>query len=207
MRLFIVRHGQTAWNAAKVFRGRKNIPLSPTGLHQAELVAGRLTREGIRRVISSPLDRARQTATPLATRLGLETEIDERLIDICYGAWEGRPDEEIRAEFPDLYARWTTRPAKVRFPGGETLEEVARRTMPAVEEYVAAGLDAALFTHRVVVKVLLLCLSDLSVDGFWNERVGTAGISLYQSGGVDEGFAFKNDTAHLASLGLTEADF
>ena len=82
MRIFIARHGQTTWNVASVFRERKDIPLSEIGFRQADLVAERLAGEGIRRLVSSPLDRARQTAAPLAARLGLRVETDNRLIDI-----------------------------------------------------------------------------------------------------------------------------
>ena len=207
MKLFIIRHGQTAWNASKVFRGRKDIPLSDVGRRQAELAAERLADQGIRRIISSPLARARQTAEPLAARLALAVEPDDRLIDISYGTWEGQGDEQIRASFPDLHVRWTTHPDTIRFPGGETLAEVASRAVPAIRDYAAAGLDVALFTHRVVAKVLLLCLSGRGVEEFWGEPVSTGGISLYESGVADGRLRYKNETAHLASLGLIEADF
>ena len=115
--------------------------------------------------------------------------------------------DDRRQAFPELYAQWKSVPGAVRFPQGETLHEVMARVMPAVNDYIAAGQDTAIFTHRVVVKLLLLGLSGGDVNGFWLAQSCTASISCLEVRNGSSRFVFKNQDEHLAVLGLKEADF
>ena len=92
-----VRHGETAHNRDGRLQGRVDLELSERGLDQAARLAGRFAGATITNVFSSPLRRARQTAAAIAEVCGCEVEVDDRLIELDYGDWDGRPLAEIRA--------------------------------------------------------------------------------------------------------------
>lgn len=129
--LILWRHGETEYNAARRIQGRVDIPLSEVGYAQAEAASVALAELGISRIVSSPLQRARQTAEVLAERLGLEVEIREDLIERSFGVWEGRTREEMAEGWPEAFARWRD--------GGEPGVEGAE-TRAAVGERVGAVL-------------------------------------------------------------------
>lgn len=123
--LYLVRHGETEWNAARRIQGRTDIPLNETGRQQAREAAELLARRRWHGVYTSPLGRARETASIIAERLGLDgvTAIDA-LVERDYGEAEGMGFDEIEALYPE----------GVRAPGQETREEVAARVVPALLE-------------------------------------------------------------------------
>ena len=176
---YLVRHGETAHNVGRVYRGRADVPLNETGLAQAERLAELLANREISAIYSSPLSRAVQTARPLASRLGLAVTEDAALVDIDYGVWTGRPAEEAEGEDPELAALWREAPERVTFPGGESLVEVRDRTWPRLVELARrhqGGVFAAV-AHRVVLKVLLAEAVGAGPRAFWRIRVDTASIS------------------------------
>lgn len=126
--IYLVRHGQTAFNRERRLQGHVDSPLTELGRRQAEAVAGllaALTRgEPGWRVISSPLGRARDTATAVAAALGAEVEEDRRLIELSWGDWDGRLRSELEAACPDAFGRsgWA-----FDAPTGETYDAVCAR--------------------------------------------------------------------------------
>jgi probable phosphoglycerate mutase len=130
--IYLVRHGQTAWNVERRMQGRRESPLTPLGERQAaamaKLLAGLVASDppGSWRLVSSPLGRARQTAAFIAGSVGAAVEIDERLAEIAFGEWEGRLREEVAPQHPELFAtpEWLFSP-----PGGETYEDVRARVV------------------------------------------------------------------------------
>lgn len=136
-RIIFWRHGRTSWNAEQRFQGQTDIPLDDTGVSQAERAAGMLATLRPCRIICSDLQRARQTAEPLARILDLEPILDERLRETFAGEWEGLQRPELESGYPEQLQRWSAY-ADVR-PGvtGETRLEVAERVVLAVEQ----GLD------------------------------------------------------------------
>jgi probable phosphoglycerate mutase len=126
--LLIVRHGQTAWNKDLHFRGRANLPLDEIGLNQAEVVARRLVAEfQPAALLSSPLQRARQTAEAIAQATQLNLQDEESLIDLDYGQFSGLSPTEAEVKFPALHRAWFNVPHTVHFPAGESLDDVRAR--------------------------------------------------------------------------------
>jgi phosphoserine phosphatase len=151
----IARHGETTWNAVGRYQGRLETPLSPLGQAQARALAGALRDTGIRRIISSPLARCVQTALPLSSFTGVPIETEPLLLEIAHGTWEGRYRDEIARNEPVLYYEWREHPERVRFVGGESLEDVAKRW----REFVATfdpSVDSLLMTHDIVVRLAVL---------------------------------------------------
>jgi len=204
-RIILVRHGQTAWNidagGDERFRGRTDLPLDNTGLAQAHALAARLTDHLIVAVYSSPLQRAVQTAQPIAQRLGLPVQPLPGLIDINYGDWQGLSHSGVARTYPNLYQRWLEKPHLVKFPGGESLRQVRRRAMTALRQVVARheGNVVLLVAHQVVNKVLVCAMLGLDNSHFWCIRQDNACINVFDHQDGAFTAVLINDTCHLIS--------
>jgi broad specificity phosphatase PhoE len=119
--LILVRHGRTEANATALLQGRLDLPLDDVGLRQAREVARAIGP--VDRVISSPLLRATQTAEPF----GAATTVDDRWLELDYGAYDGMPLAEVPA---DSWVRWRTDP-DFATPGGESMGELNVRVRAA----------------------------------------------------------------------------
>ena len=127
MKLYIARHVETPWNVENRVSGRTDVPLTERGLQQAQELAKNAVGKGIEVIIASPLLRARQTAQAVSDAIGVPIQIDERLIELEFGAFEGGPRSDpdfqyTRAQFP------------TRYPGGESAFQLAHRVYSALED-------------------------------------------------------------------------
>ncbi len=158
---------------------------------------------GLQAVYTSPLSRARETARPLAEAAGVEVQVEEGLVDMSFGRWEGRPRAQVEQEDPALYQTWLTQPERFRAPEGETLSEVVARAWPAMGDIAARhqGGRAAIMTHRVVCKVLLCAALGAGEAAFRRVRVDTASISLLHASDDLWVVTQLNDTHHLQAIG------
>jgi broad specificity phosphatase PhoE len=207
--IFLVRHGETAWNAGEIFRGRADISLNEKGIVQAKLLGDYLKKSRLEAVYSSPLQRAVSTAERIAGPHSLDVKIEPALIDMDYGEWQGMPLTEVKKIYEKLYIKWKASPEKVKFPGGDSLDDVRSRAITAVNKIVKKHKGSVvLVSHRVVNKVLICALLGLDNSRFWNIRQETCGISsfLYEE---DEFILTKhNDTSFLGnSSGEGQNDF
>jgi broad specificity phosphatase PhoE len=176
--LVLVRHGESAANAAGELLGRRESPLTERGRGQVTALAGVLAARPIARVVTSPLGRARDTAAALG--LGPAVEVDERWIEVDYGELEGRRLSDVPA---DVWRRWRVDPS-FRPPGGETLEEVGARVRAACDELFAApgqgargeG-DVVVVSHVSPIKAAV-AWSLGAADGIaWRLQLATASIT------------------------------
>jgi broad specificity phosphatase PhoE len=135
----LLRHGQTALSLERRFAGRGDVALSKEGLKQVRQAARFLARGGVQVIVSSPLQRARQTADAAAKLTGAPVVTDDSLAEADFGSWEGLTFAEVQQRWPDELSAWMTNP-DVSPPGGESFAAVARR--------VLAGLDLRLKEHR-----------------------------------------------------------
>jgi probable phosphoglycerate mutase len=209
-RLVVVRHGQTAWNVGagpERFRGRADLPLDDVGQAQAAALAARLAGEPIAAIYASPLQRTQHTVAPLATRLGLEVEPHDGLIDIDYGQFQGLDHDQAAAAYPGMYWQWCTAPGQVRFPGGEGLADVQARLLSFLAALTTARPDqtVALAGHQIVNKVLACTLLGLDLDQIWRIHQDPACANVYQQVAGTWHTLCLNDTCHLQALGSWEA--
>lgn len=120
--LIMIRHGVTAWNKERRFQGQIDIPLDDEGLRQAQLLGQSMAGAALAAVYASDLTRARQTAEPLASAIGLPVVAEPGLRERHYGAFEGRTWDELQREHAADFARWRAREPDFSLPGGgETL--------------------------------------------------------------------------------------
>ncbi len=145
-KVYLVRHGETAWTISRQHTGRTDIPLTERGEREAREVGARLTALRFDRILSSPLQRARRTAELAMPRSWVEA--DDDLMEWDYGAYEGRRTVDIEAERPG----W--RLFRDGCPGGETLDSVGARADRVVGRIRAGGGDVLLFAHREILRIL-----------------------------------------------------
>ncbi len=156
-RLLLLRHGQTELSRQRRYSGRGNPELTETGRRQAAAAARYLaTKGGIAAVVSSPLQRAYDTASAAADALGLPVRVDDDLIETDFGAWEGLTFAETAERHPDLHGRWL-RDTGLRPPGGESFDDVADRVHRARDRIVADHGDGTVLvvSHVTPIKTLL----------------------------------------------------
>lgn len=200
--IYLVRHGQTAWNKEEIFRGRTDIPLDETGLKQAELAAEYFKGMAIQDIYSSPLSRAWQTAEKISRFHHLRVQPLEGLIDMSFGNWEGHAHQEIREIDAETYRQWRDEPHLARLPGGERLEDVKKRAMGALEEVIRLHPEKilVLVSHRVVNKVLICGILGIDNSHFWQIAQDTTAINLIQYKRGRYVLSFMNETCHLKVL-------
>ena len=200
--IYLVRHGETAWNREEIFRGRTDVPLNETGMKQAELAGQYFKRMEIHAIYSSPLSRAWQTAQKISQIYQLKVELLEGIIDISFGNWEGHPHQEIRKMDSETYRQWVESPHLVKLLGGESLDDVKKRAMAALEEVIRKHPQKAvvLVSHRVVCKVLICAILGIDNSHFWQIAQDATAINLIQYKNGKYILSLMNETCHLKAL-------
>jgi broad specificity phosphatase PhoE len=200
IRLFVIRHGQTADNVQMRYLGRRDEPLTDVGRRQADQTAVALSSFPIKAVYTSPLLRAADTAARIQNACSATLYEDTRLIEGSFGRWEGlRRDEVIRRGSPDvdLLAQWET-DASCAPPGGESLEDIQSRVIRLVKELQQqrSGCSVALVSHVGPIKALLAYALDIPLLATQRLFLDPCSISVIDCG--EQPFVrLFNSHAHL----------
>ena len=208
--IILIRHGETDWNREQVFRGRIDVALNEVGVTQARAVQDSLKDTEIDGIYSSPLSRAFETATIVGENRNVAVRGEEGFIDIDFGAWQGLSHQKVKEEYQDLYETWLRQPHLVIFPKGESLEDVQKRSIQALEGIVKnnPGKTLVLVSHRVVLKVLLCTILGLELSHFWYIRQDTCAINRFELKDGNYFLTLLNDTCHLRVVqGASQVDF
>ncbi|HSA81750.1 MAG TPA: histidine phosphatase family protein [Geminicoccaceae bacterium] len=149
--LLLIRHGPTAWNRSGRIQGRADLGLSARG--RAEVVAWRLPAAWAEaRWLTSPLRRAQETAALLTDR---PIVVEPRLIEMDWGAWEGRRGVDLRAAAPDDLADAEARGIDLRPPAGESPREVCERLQALCADLVTDPAPVVAVCHKGVIRAAL----------------------------------------------------
>ena len=214
IRLVIVRHGRTAWNASgdrgRRFRGTVDLPLTEDGVAQAQATARCLSNWPLSAVYSSPLQRALHTAELIAGPHGLAPELVEGLDSMDYGDWAGQLDVDVAHRWPELYRRWRQDPFGIQIPGGESTADLRDRAVVALHSALdrhADGETIAVISHQVVTKSLICALAGLPGEAYWRFRQDLCNLSRFDCEPVDHTSTLVglNDTCHLGEALPTAA--
>jgi broad specificity phosphatase PhoE len=199
-KVYVARHGETTWNLAGRYQGRRESGLSALGVRQGLALASAFSRERtVQRIVSSPLLRCAATATFVGDALDLPVETDDDLIEIAHGTWEGRLRDEIAANDPERWRTWREDPARVSFEGGETLAGVQARWRAFTQRFDRSR-ETLVVTHDAVVRVALLTVTGGALDEFWNVPVENAAYAVFEADDAGWRLVEPCVTAHLASL-------
>lgn len=178
--LIFVRHGQTEWSLSGRYQGRSDLPLVAQGREQAFQTGLRLRGEGVGSILTSPLRRARETGEIIAETLGLDApDVDHRLAELAYGAWEGRTQAEIRSRWPDQLRQWKRAPESATFPGGECLADLRERLRLFLVDPMWAmhhGGSVLVVSHAGVIRAALLEAAQQPFSMFRQITVSTASV-------------------------------
>lgn len=175
-RLILVRHAESAHNAAGLFVGRSDPPLSERGVAQAAALATGLTGLPVEHVYSSPLARALSTAQAISEATGAPITTDERLIELDYGDWEGRPVAELIASGEFHRATASTDFTPSRGESLSALDSRVRLLLGEIAQQEFSG-NAVLVAHMGPVKVGVLWALGAGLEGFARLRVDAASVS------------------------------
>jgi probable phosphoglycerate mutase len=173
-RVFLARHGQTAYNREGRFQGQQEIPLDETGRAQAAELAERAVPYGFAALWCSPLLRARETADAVAARIGLELLEDARLMETDAGDWTDRTFAEVRAQAPELFDAFASGEPGFAFPGGESFAQQEVRVQAALAEVERGSLPALVVCHGMVIRAAIYVRSGRDATMF--KRVPNAAI-------------------------------
>jgi alpha-ribazole phosphatase/probable phosphoglycerate mutase len=200
-RLLLARHGQSLSNAVRRFQGHLDIPLSDLGRQQAHALGEALRRRPPAAIYTSPMSRARETATIAGAAVGVAATPVEDLRELSLGEWEGLTVDEVRALPGDPYTQWVRDPVVGLPPGGEPLAEVQRRVVAAIEGIGAAHPDTGdvlIVCHGGVISVYLAHWLGLPLSAIWRVTVSNCSLSEVAPPRVLR----VNDVDHLDRAGL-----
>jgi probable phosphoglycerate mutase len=178
-RVILVRHGETEWNRVGRYQGFARTSLNEHGRWQARQVAERLAGRDVEAIYASDLPRARETAGPIAARLGLPLHLSETLRENDVGEWEGLTVPEIQVQHPDNWAAWLAAPLETQRGGGESLGEMAARVAKALECWQVdhVGKTIVAVTHGGPIKALVCLMTEQAPSFRLHLRIGNASIT------------------------------
>jgi broad specificity phosphatase PhoE len=169
MQLWLIRHGETEWSLSGAHTSRTDIPLTERGKERAAKIRDYLAQRKFSLVLSSPLQRARETCR-IAGYADV-AQIEENLREWDYGIFEGRTTADIRKDQPD----WSIWDSPV--PEGEPVEHVAARAQKVIDRALEAGGDVALFAHAHILRILAATWLGLEPRGGRLFALGTGSVS------------------------------
>lgn len=203
--VILARHGETRLNVERRFRGRADPPLSEDGRIQARRLGAALATPNVPVILSSPRLRARETAAAIAEHAGAPYEVDPRLDDVDYGKWTGLTAAEAKARWPELYTDYVDDPALVRFPGGESIENLAARAGEVLLAPARSEAAAVFVTHDIVIRVLLCAVLGCPLRAMHQLRIDLASSTALHVATSVIRLEWMNNTCHLPSSTEREA--
>jgi probable phosphomutase (TIGR03848 family) len=178
--LVLIRHAMTDWADKRLSGWLPGIHLNASGCSQAELLPRRLDGIRLAALYCSPLERARETARPLAEAVGLAVQVRQDLIEADCGDWAGRTLEELQKE--DLWPVLHVYPGGVRFPSGESFAQVQARMVAELDAIRGAhpGETVAVVSHADPLKIAVAYYTGLPLDLFHRLSISPASVSALE---------------------------
>lgn len=199
-KILLTRHGHVDGIQPERFRGRAELALTELGKAQAQALARRIAAHWKpATVYTSPLQRCVVTGTAIASACGVGAAPLSGLMDIDYGQWQMRTHDEVKAEAPEAYRQWKTTPQRVRFPGGESLQDLLARAADVLRLVLErhAGETVVLVGHDSVNRALLLQLLDAPLSAYGRLVQDPCTLNEIDIEGGEVRIERINDTSHL----------
>jgi len=199
-RLLLTRHGHVDGIKPPRFRGRAELALTPAGVAQAKALAQRIARQWKPvAIFTSGLQRCVVTGNAIAIATGAPASVADGLMDLDYGAWQMRTHDEIKAEAPEAFRLWHEAPHLMRFPGGESLQDLVARTSDALRTVLARhpGQTVVMVGHDSVNRALLVQLLDQPLAAYWKLAQDPCTLNEIDIDGSKVTIRRVNDTSHL----------
>lgn len=181
-RLFLVRHGETDWNAAKRYLGQTDLPLNVTGRRQVEHLAQELREVNFLRCYTSDLIRARQTASTILQDHSTDLIIEPALREASFGNWEGLTYAEVCNKYPLEATSWIDSEGLIAPGGGESLEDLKERLTNWLEDLYAEDSEGNILvvTHGGPLRLVLCLLMGLPITKHWKFSVEPSSMAILE---------------------------
>jgi len=211
LQVYLVRHGETVWNAARRIQGQSDSPLTEKGEQQAQQVGERVKSLGITHVIASDLGRTRRTAEIIADACGCTVTLDARLRELNMGCLEQRPLDGLTEEEEHWRKTLVDGTTAGRIPGGESMAEMATRMHEALNALLElpAGSRPLIVSHGMALGVLVSTILGLPAHAERRLRLRNCSISRVdhqQSAWLAAGWVVETagDVSHLDAPAVDE---
>lgn len=199
-KVFLVRHGETEWNRLGKFQGCQDIDLSREGIVQAEYLSKRFNTN-FDYIYTSPLKRAVQTATIIASNKEIEPMIISELREINFGEWEGLTLKEISSQFPKEFSEWKNDKVEGPMCGGDlSIKKASLRAKNAIEEIAIKNKEKRILivAHGGIIKSGLIGLFNWDMTMYHKMKLGNTSVcELDFDIGLNPNIVTINDTSHL----------
>lgn len=205
-KILLTRHGHVEGIDPVRFRGRTDLPLTARGLVQARAVAARIAHAWRPSVVyTSPMSRCVATGQSIATACDLESPcVLSSLNDLDYGLWQWMTHHEVRQKWPTLFDAWHAIPHLVRFPSGDSLQDLVARTADALrsvcERHPSETDTVVLVGHDSVNRALLLQILDQPLSAYWRIQQTPCCLNEFDIDGQRIEIRRINETAHLEGV-------
>jgi alpha-ribazole phosphatase len=209
MRLILIRHGETDWNASLRYMGQAAVPLNDAGRAQARAASERLRRYGAVALYTSDLSRAAETAALIGEQIGLLPRPMPELREIDVGQWEGYTPEELYRRFPDHMKEYERDPARTVRLGGESyaqLQERALVALNAIQRAHAPGDTLLAVSHGGTIRALLCHVIGLDLAHFGRLWLDNGSLTELRLGSSGWRLTRLNDAAHLEGTSLARGE-
>jgi probable phosphoglycerate mutase len=206
-KILLVRHGHVEGIDPRRFRGRMDVPLTAQGRRQALAVARCIAARWRPSVVyTSPLQRCVQTGRDIAIATAVDCTVLSELNDLDYGTWQWRTHAEVHSGWPELFELWLIAPQLLRFPGGESLQDLVARMADVLRMVLErhASDTVVLVGHDSGIRTLLLQLLDQPISAYWRLLPHPGSISEVDVSSREVRVVSVNDTQHLYADGANE---
>ena len=181
--IIFLRHGQATNNTQRVLAGRtEGIPLTETGIKQAQHTAELLEHMNISRIYSSPIQRAKHTAEIVGEHNSLDVSIDDRLIELDMGKFTGMAYDDIFNSHGNVFMKFYNGELEIAHNGVETFSDVKKRVLGIVDHVIEKHPDenVVLVTHMDPIKAMLSTLVDLSPTNLYELIIANASLNIFR---------------------------
>lgn len=195
--VYLVRHGESVANSQSIYQGQThNTQLSTLGQRQVQALGERFRKVSFDRVITSPLLRTRETAT----QIGLNIEVEPRLLETNHGEWEGRHKNEIKSYWPGTYTKWLSSPKDATFPGGESFLGTQSRVLNWWEEIINNPGNFLVVSHDNILRIIIADVLKMDLNNIWRFHLQPTAVTIIEIRDGKPRVVCLNDASHLVGL-------
>jgi len=181
--IIFLRHGQAKNNTDRILAGRTpGVPLTDTGIKQAEQTGKLLEDMNISAIYSSPIQRAKHTAEIVGEHNSVDVTIDDRLIELDMGKFTGVPYDEIFTNHGNVFMKFYNGELEIAHNGVETFADVKKRVLGIVDHVIEKHPDqnVVLVTHMDPIKAMLSTIVDLSSTNLFELIIANASLNIFR---------------------------
>ncbi|MBC8062914.1 MAG: alpha-ribazole phosphatase [Clostridiaceae bacterium] len=185
--LYLVRHGETDLNVKKVYYGFTDVSLNKAGKIHCENIRGKLCEVNFDVVVSSPLERAMQSAEIISSLNRSEIISYEGLKELNFGTWENKHFKELQEEYKGEWKIWIEDWINFSFPQGENFKTLYSRVKMCLEEILLAyeGKNILLVGHEGTLKIIAILLLNMNMEDYWRLTFEFGTYSMFE---INDGF-------------------